>query len=91
MKGPWYITPSAVRDYLRIRGWPESDYERGLADLIEIAAEMIDERKQPIELDNGYIRYRTGRAHGRMGLVVNEYPQREGELPQLLAVTRSLR
>lgn len=89
MKGPWYITPSAIRDYLCIRGWSESDYERGLADLIEIAAEVLAERKQPAELDNGYLRYRTGRSRGRMGLVVNEYPQREGELPQLIAVTRS--
>ncbi len=89
MRGPWYITPSAVHDYLRIRGWSESDYERGLADLIEIAAEVIAERKQPAEMDNGYLRYRTGRAHGRMGLVVSPVPRVEGDLPQLIAVTRS--
>ena len=89
MKGPWYITPSAVRDYLRIRNWSESDYERGLSDLIEISKEVVGEGKQPAELPTGHLRYRTGRARGRMGLVVNEYPQREGDLPQLIAVTRS--
>jgi hypothetical protein len=36
-----------------------------------------------------YLRYRTGRAHGRMGLVVSTVPRREGDLPQLVGVTRS--
>jgi hypothetical protein len=89
MKSPWYITPSAVRDYLWIRGRSESDFERGLSDLIEIAKEVVAERRRPAELGDGRLRYRTGRARGRMGLVVNEYPQREGDLPQLIAVTRS--
>ncbi|HEX7313271.1 MAG TPA: hypothetical protein VF297_05095 [Pyrinomonadaceae bacterium] len=91
MIGPWFITPSAVRDYLRIRGWSESDYERGLADLIEISTEVVAEGKQPTEIGDGRLRYRTGRARGRMGLVINEYPQQEGDLPQLLAVIRSMR
>lgn len=91
MKGPWYITPSAVRDYLRIRGWSESDYERGVNDLCKIAEEIATNGKQPAFLDNGLLRYRTGRAHGRMGLVVSTTPHTEGDLPQLVAVTRSIK
>jgi hypothetical protein len=89
MRGPWYITPSAVRDYLRIRGWSEPDFERGHADLLKIAEEIAASGKQPAMLDNGFLRYRTGRAHGRMGLVVSPVPRVEGDLPQLVAVTRS--
>ena len=89
MKVPWYITPSAIRDYLRIRGWADAEFERGRNDLIPIAEEVAASGKQPSILDNGLLRYRTGRAHGRMGLVVSPVPRVEGDLPQLVAVTRS--
>jgi hypothetical protein len=89
MRGPWYITPAAIADYLRIRGWSDAEYERGLNDLLAIAQEIAASGKQPSETDSGHLRYRTGRAHGRMGLVVAHTPRMEGDLPQLIAVTRS--
>lgn len=92
MRGPWYITPQAVRDYLRIRGWLDNEisFETAQNDLIEIAREIVASGKEGTLTESGLLRYRTGRARGRMQLIVSTTPQREGELPQLVAVTRSM-
>lgn len=91
MLGPWYITPSAARDYMRIRGWQEdaANYEQAIGDLIKIAKEIVATGKAGTPTGSGHLSYRTGRAHGRMGLVVSSVPRVEGDLPQLIAVTRS--
>jgi hypothetical protein len=91
MSGPWFITPQAVRDYLRIRGWvdDELNFQRGLEDLIDIAKEMAASGKQGKLTSRCYLSYRTGRKYGRMVLVVSPVPDYEGDLPQLVAVTRS--
>jgi hypothetical protein len=91
MKGPWYISVKAARDYIRIRRWADTEetIERATNDLIAIAREIAASGKRPEILDGGLIRYRTGRAHGRMGLVISTVPRHEGDLPQLVGVTRS--
>jgi UDP-glucose 4-epimerase len=90
MSGPWYITPAAVRDYLHIRGWAEEQFESAQDNLIDLAKEMVAGGKQPVIDAKECLRYRTGRVHGRMTLVVSTVPRFEGDLPQLIAVNRSM-
>ena len=92
MRGPWFITPNAIRDYLRIRGWvdDEANVETARNDLIKCAREIVASGKRGVLTEQGYLRYRTGRARGRMQLIVSPVPRVEGELPQLVGVARSM-
>lgn len=84
-RGPWYISASAVRDYLQITRQPVVDHgpefasaEKELIAICEKASE-----KRPRRLFNGQLQYRGGRPL-RLRLIVSE--QSEGPLPALVQV-----
>ena len=87
MRGPWYISVSAVRDYLWLLGRPDAtdgpDFDRAENELIEIATARAQNGTPPKQMDNGLLQYRLGRAHGRMALIVGPG---ERSKPALVAV-----
>jgi hypothetical protein len=89
IQGPWYVTVSAVRDYLRIRGKPESDdgpdFEQAESELVELARAIVATGKSGVELDSGAYRFR-GPKPLRLRLTVTYDKRPEGNLPQLVAV-----
>ena len=85
-QGPWYITPTAARELLAIRG--ERDTPDALAvaeaDLDTIARGIVDAGKEGTTLDSGGTRYRGPRPlRLRLTIVPGE---RAGSLPVLVRV-----
>jgi len=88
MKGPWYISAAAVRDYLRLTGQP-AVLEGPIWDAAEVALMDISigvSRKQPKVSKTGALVYNTGRASNRIRLVVSTAKRVEGAKPQLVQV-----
>ncbi len=93
---PWYISASAVRDYLAIKGLAAAspdgpEFERAEAELLAMAADCVQAERRKLEprkpklLDSGAYRYR-GPAPRRLMLIVSYDKRREGHLPQLIRV-----
>lgn len=85
VRGQWYITAKAVRDYIRIRRWTDTEdsFARAEDDIID----MIKSAHFVALQDNGLERWRTGRRHGRLTLLVSIEIRKEGDLPQLVEIT----
>lgn len=76
----WFMTPTAVRQYMQIAG--VRDYDRALAALILLADSAHFVRAEPLaEI------WRTGRPD-RWELTVSLAARAEGDRPQLVRVTR---
>lgn len=96
MRIPWYISASAVRDYLRIRRRPVVDdgpeWDRAERELIDLAIDAV--RREQIgqstpkktRLDDEAKIYRATNSQGKLQFVVSEHRRSEGNLPQLVAV-----
>ena len=86
MKGPWYISVAAVRDYLWIMRRPDAiegdGFERAERELIEMAERVVAGEQDGRPLDSGAIRYRGPRPR-RLALIVGDG---EGDRPALIAV-----
>ena len=85
MRGNWYISARAVRDYCEILGWNgdnDSDFARAEDALFAIAPTAHFVMRQT----NGLLQYRTGRAHGRIRLLVSDKPRPEGPANQVVRV-----
>lgn len=81
--GPWFITPTAVRQWAELRGiYPE----QALGELIRICCDAA-ERKSPHRSASGLLVYRVRRPLD-VQLIVTDEDLAEGELPQLVAVRR---
>lgn len=87
--GPWYISASAVRDYLRITGRPVvedgPEFERAERELIDVARNCVASDRQVRHLRSGLLQYRGPRPL-KLRLIVSEAPAPEGTLPQLVQV-----
>lgn len=87
--GPWYITVSAVKELMVIKGLRVADdgpdFDACEDDLVAQARAIVDSGKAGRELDSGAIQYRGGRPL-RLRLTVMPAPRREGSLPQLVRV-----
>ncbi len=87
--GPWYVTVTAVREYLEIKGLNRddegSDFATAEQELTEMACKIVESGKAGRDLDSGAIQYRGGRPL-RLRLTVNPAPRREGGKPQLVRV-----
>ena len=84
--GPWFLTPTAVREFMAITRWRGSfgDAQRELARQAEAT---LASGRVPRETDSGALRYR-GPSPLRLQLLV--MPSHvEGRLPQLVKVLRS--
>jgi hypothetical protein len=87
VKGPWYISARAVREYLAILGRAETD-EAFLAaegELIDITTRVVERQAEPRELPSGLLQYRGGRPL-RLRLVVSTEARPEGPARQLVSV-----
>lgn len=88
MKGPWYITMTAVEQYCALTKRDAEDdqqFDDAEDELTEIAATAKHSRNQ----DNGLMLYRATRSPRcaeRYRLLVSPTPTREGNLPQLVRV-----
>ena len=95
-KGPWYISASAVRDYLRLMRRPVVDdgpeWHRAEAELIRMAEDCVAREREGIRLPRpvrghaDLMQYRAGRPW-RLALIVSTAQRSEGSLPQLVQVT----
>lgn len=93
VRGPWYLSVSAVRDYLRIMGRPDATdgpvfhrAEEELMRICERAAELADAKPDGPSLGkSGSLLYRGGKPL-RLRLLVAPDPREEGRLPQLVRV-----
>lgn len=93
VRGPWYLSVSAVRDYLRITGGPDVTdgpvfhrAEEELAKICKRAAELAEAKPDgPSLSESGLLQYRGGKPL-RLSLLVSPDPRAEGRLPQLVAV-----
>lgn len=86
IKGPWFVTPSAVRDYMAITGLEQ--YETALDELIEMTTETVGSGREPKLLDSGAWRWR-GPSPLRLSFIVEEVPKIQGDAPQLMKVLPS--
>lgn len=88
-QGPWYISATAVRELMAIKGLPTADdgdaFEACELELIELARSIVASGKPGKDLDSGGIRYR-GPNPLRLRLTVMPAPRREGSKPQLVQV-----
>ena len=89
---PWYITATAVRDYLSITRQPTVDdgpiFDAAEAELIEQAIAIVKAGKVPQQFDSGALQFRGGRPL-RLRYIVTPAPRKEGDLPQLVRVKPS--
>jgi len=93
VRGPWYLSVSAVRDYLRITGRPDVTdgpvFHRAEEELVKMclrAAELADANPNgPKRTPSGLLQYRGGLPL-RLRLLVAPDPREEGRLPQLVKV-----
>lgn len=87
--GPWYISVTAVRELLEIKGLDRdddgADFSAAERELDEQARAIVAAGKAPRELDSGALQYRGGRPL-RLRLTINPTPRREGSKPQLIRV-----
>lgn len=81
--GPWFITPTATRQWAGLRGISR---EQALGELIRICADAA-ERKSPRRSASGLLVYRVRRPLD-FQLIVADEDLAQGELPQLVAVRR---
>lgn len=81
--GPWFITPSTVRQWAEMR---RIDTAQALGELIRICCDAA-ERKSPHRSAGGLLVYRVRRPID-VQLMVADEDLAEGELPQLVAVRR---
>lgn len=89
VQGPWYITVKAVQDYLRIKRKPVTsdgpEFERAERELIAMAIRA--HAQDPKTTASGMLQYR-GPKPAKLSLTVNPEPRAEGDLPQLVGVSR---
>ena len=89
MKGPWYITVRAVRDYLAIQHRPDVTegpiFERATAELIGMATETAGSSREVKLMQSGALLYKGPRPL-RLRFVVTPAPRQEGDAPQLVNV-----
>jgi len=95
MRGPWYISVRAVRDYLALTGQPDVTqgpiFDRASEALIAMAETTIASGRQPVPINTAgarALRYR-GPSPQRYQLIVVPAPRAEGERPQLVRVLPS--
>lgn len=81
--GPWFLTPSAVRQWADLRGIGSA---QALGELIRICVDAA-ERKSPRRSASGLLVYRV-RKPIDVQLMVADEDLADGELPQLVAVRR---
>lgn len=87
MRGPWYISARAVREYLAILGRTETDEAFFAAEdeLVEISTRVVERGTAGRELPSGLRQYRGGRPL-RLRLVVSTEARPEGPAHQLVSV-----
>jgi hypothetical protein len=93
VRGPWYLSVSAVRDYLRITGRPDVTdgpvFHRAEEELVEICQRAVENAERnpdgPKRTASGLYQYRGGKPL-RLRLLVAPDPRAEGRLPQLVQV-----
>ena len=90
MRGPWYISAAAVRDYLWLMGRPDCTdgpaFDAAEAELIAIAEATVASGRTPATLQSGALRYR-GPKPRRLMLIV---ARGEGDAAALTAVQAGL-
>lgn len=91
IRGPWYITVRAVRDYLRLTGQPDVTdgpvFDRAAAEIGEIAAKLDAKGPTPQVTESGARIYREGRPRC-WRYTVKPAPRAEGSSPQLVRISR---
>lgn len=87
VRGPWYVTAAACRDYQRLAGLDDTEAGFAVAEdaLISMAVETVGSGRSPSVMRSGALRYRGPRPL-RLTLIVTPDPRPEGELPQLVRV-----
>lgn len=93
VRGPWYVSVSAVRDYLRILGRPDVTdgpaFHRAEEELVAICVRAAENAARnpegPKRTPIGLLQYRGGKPL-RLRLLVAPDPREEGRLPQLVSV-----
>jgi len=81
--GPWFLTPTAVRQWADLR---DVSYEQALGELIRICCDAA-ERKSPRRSRSGLLVYRVRKPIDCQLIVAGE-DLAEGELPQLVAIRK---
>lgn len=86
VRGRWYISARAVREYAAIAGLPsdDNDFPARERELLELCATAHLVRRQ----QNGLEQWRSGRPL-RLRLMVSPAARPEGPLPQLVSVLAS--
>jgi hypothetical protein len=84
IRGRWYISARAVREYAAIVRRPVEAEEDFLAREGELLGLIAGAHRQRVQ-DNGLELWRTGRPL-RLRLLVSHEPRPEGPLPQLVRV-----
>lgn len=97
MQGQWYITISALRQFMELAGY-RGEPEDTNPDFLASERELIDatgfSRDTGRLTDSGAMIHRTGnlrlgpngRVRGRLEFTVSPTPRREGDRPQLIRV-----
>lgn len=89
IRGPWYISVAAVRDYLWITGQSDATdgpiFEGAEQALIEQAIATMASQRSPAILASGALRYR-GPKPRRLSLIISASPLGAGDRPALIAV-----
>lgn len=89
IRGPWYISAAAVRDYMRIAGLSPADdgpdWDLAERELLRQARAIVEAGKQGRELEANRYQFRGGKPL-RLRMIVSFERKAEGDLPQLIAV-----
>jgi len=89
VRGPWYITVRAVRDYLAIQHRPDvmggPVFERAEDELIAMTTEAASSGRDPKIMQTGALLFKGPRPL-RLRFVVVMTPRDEGDAPQLVNV-----
>jgi len=89
VRGPWYLSARAVREYAALAGLADTDDDdvwfQAEEELLTIAEETMASERKPRTMRTGALVYR-GPKPLRLRLVVVQEPRPEGPLPQLVRV-----
>lgn len=93
VRGPWYLSVSAVRDYLRITGRPDVTdgpvFHRAEEELLKICQRAVERAESNpnvvSESASGLLCYRAGKPL-ELQLIIAPDSRAEGRLPQLVQV-----
>ena len=87
MRGPWYISARAVREYLAVVGRPQTEeaFFAAEQELVDITTRVVERQAEPRELPSGLLQYRGGRPL-RLRLIVSNEQRPEGPARQLVSV-----